>query len=152
MEILLLYIYGLCMSVFFGSSVFMGFIVAPYIFKTTATRNEAGNLVGLLLEKLAILTYFTQIILIISGAVLAYFYGYPSGIIILPILIIIINFISDRIIGLKMRRLKQNIGNIDSTPKDDKNRLLFNSLHKWSVKLFILNQLLTMPLFYLIFK
>lgn len=152
MEILLLYIYNLCLSIFFGSSVFMGFIAAPYIFKTLKTRNEAGNLVGLLLEKLASLTYIIQIILIVCGIALSYSFGYAIGIVILPIFIVSINLISSRIVGLKMRRLKQNMGNIDNTPKDDKSRLMFNSLHKWSVRLFILNQLLALPLFYFIFK
>jgi uncharacterized membrane protein len=150
MESLLFYIYDACLAVYFGSSIFMGFIAAPNIFKTLKTRNEAGNLVGLLLEKFAALTYVLQIILIISGAGLLHYFNYSPLIIVLPFLIVIINIISGQIISRKMKKLKEIMGNIDNTPKDDKNRIMFNSLHKWSVRLFVLNQLLALPLFYFI--
>ena len=152
METLLFYIYDIVLAVYFGSSVFTGFIAAPVIFKTLKTRNEAGNLVGLLLEKFTLLTYVTQIILIASGAGLFFYFNYPAAVIMLPVFIIVINFISNNAVSSKMKKLKDNMGNIDDTPKEDRNRVMFNSLHKWSVKLFVLNQLLTLPLFYFIFR
>ncbi len=151
MEIILFYIYDFALAVYFGSSIFVGFIAAPVIFKTLKTRNEAGNLVGLLLEKFAALTYVTQIILIASGAGLSFYFNYPLAVIVLPVFIIVINFISNKAISFRMKKLKEIMVNIDDTPKEDKNRIMFNSLHKWSVKLFVLNQLLTLPLFYFIF-
>lgn len=148
METIFFYIYDIVLAIYFGSSVFAGFIAAPIIFKTLSTRNEAGNLVGLLLGKFTTLTYILQVILIASGAGLLYYFNYSFFIILLPFLILIINFISDYGISRKMRKLKEIIGDIDVTPKDDKNRILFNSFHKWSVRLFVLAQLLTLPLFY----
>ena len=147
---ILLYVYSLCLSIFFGSSIFIGYIAAPYIFKTLKTRHEAGNMVGALLGKFSILGYITQGVMIFAGYILYAKNDAVLSIFVLPLIILIILLFSENFISKKLNILKQQMGSIDETPQDDPKRKGFNSLHKWSIKLFLLNELLCLPLFYLI--
>ena len=146
----LLYIYSFCLSIFFGSSIFIGYIAAPYIFKTLKSRQEAGSMVGALLGKFSILGYITQIAMIITGYVMYAKNAAALSIFVLPIIILIVLLFSENFISKKMNRLKEQMGSIDDTLQNDPKRKGFNSLHKWSVKLFLLNELLCLPLFYII--
>lgn len=152
MEIILLYIYDISLGIYFGTSIFIGFIAAPVIFKTLDTKQKAGNLVGMLLEKFGIMTYIFQAVMFISSVFLFKRFGYSPVLLIIPAVIIIINAISGVGISRRMKILKKEMKDIDATPKTDKKRIKFNSLHKWSVKLFVLNQILALPLFYFIFR
>ena len=145
-----LYVYLICLSIFFGSSIFIGYIAAPYIFKTLNSRNEAGNMVGALLHKFSTLGYITQVLMVIAGYILYLNRVTVLSIFILPLIILILLLFSENFISRKMNGLKKQMGSIDEMPKDDTKRKQFNSLHKWSVKLFLLNELLCLPLFYFI--
>ena len=145
-----LYVYLICLSIFFGSSIFIGYIAAPYIFKTLYSRNEAGNMVGALLHKFSTLGYITQVLMVIAGYILYLNRAAVLSIFILPLIILILLLFSENFVSKKMNGLKKQMGSIDETPKDDMKRKQFNSLHKWSVKLFLLNELLCLPLFYFI--
>ncbi|MDA8157948.1 MAG: DUF4149 domain-containing protein [Deltaproteobacteria bacterium] len=145
-----LYVYLICLSIFFGSSIFIGYIAAPYIFKTLNSRNEAGNMVGALLHKFSTLGYITQVLMVIAGYILYLNRVTVLSIFILPLIILILLLFSENFVSRKMNGLKKQMGSIDETPKDDTKRKQFNSLHKWSVKLFLLNELLCLPLFYFI--
>ncbi len=145
-----LYVYLICLSIFFGSSIFIGYIAAPYIFKTLNSRNEAGNMVGALLHKFSTLGYITQVLMVIAGYILYLNRAAVLSIFILPLIILILLLFSENLVSKKMNGLKKQMGSIDETPKDDTKRKQFNSLHKWSVKLFLLNELLCLPLFYFI--
>ena len=144
------YVYLICLSIFFGSSIFIGYIAAPYIFKTLNSRNEAGNMVGALLHKFSTLGYITQVLMVIAGYILYLNRAAVLSIFILPLIILILLLFSENFVSKKMNDLKKQMGSIDETPKDDMKRKQFNSLHKWSVKLFLLNELLCLPLFYFI--
>ena len=145
-----LYVYLICLSIFFGSSIFIGYIAAPYIFKTLYSRNEAGNMVGALLHKFSTLGYITQVLMVIAGYILYLNRAAVLSIFILPLIILILLLFSENFVSKKMNGLKKQMGSIDEMPKDDTKRKQFNSLHKWSVKLFLLNELLCLPLFYFI--
>ena len=145
-----LYVYLICLSIFFGSSIFIGYIAAPYIFKTLNSRNEAGNMVGALLHKFSTLGYITQALMVIAGYIWYLNRVTVLSIFILPLIILILLLFSENFVSRKMNGLKKQMGSIDETPKDDTKRKQFNSLHKWSVKLFLLNELLCLPLFYFI--
>jgi uncharacterized membrane protein len=147
-----LYVYTICLSVFFGSSIFLGYITAPFIFKTINSRDEAGNMVGLLLKKFSILGYIIQSIMIITGYFLYANLYTNIYIIIGPFIILLLILFSENFISKKMNNLKKQMISISVTPKDDIRRKEFNYLHKWSVKIFALNQILCLPLFYIIFK
>ena len=152
-NLILLYIYDFCLAVYFGSSVFMGFVAAPAIFKTLETREKAGHLVGLLLDKFAVMAYALQTVMIIAGSALFLYFRYPAAIVILPLVGMRLNAGSSAGISLRMKKLKEEMGkNIDDVPKTDKNRVMFNNLHKWSVRLFILSQFLMLFLFYYLLK
>ena len=144
------YVYLICLSIFFGSSIFIVYIAAPYIFKTLNSRNEAGNMVGALLHKFSTLGYITQVLMVIAGYILYLNRAAVLSIFILPLIILILLLFSENFVSKKMNGLKKQMGSIDETPKDDMKRKQFNSLHKWSVKLFLLNELLCLPLFYFI--
>ena len=144
------YVYLICLSIFFGSSIFIGYIAAPYIFKTLNSRNEAGNMVGALLHKFSTLGYITQVLMVIAGYILYLNRVTVLSIFILPLIILILLLFSENFVSKKMNGLKKQMGSIDEMPKDDTKRKQFNSLHKWSVKLFLLNELLCLPLFYFI--
>ncbi len=143
------YLYSICLSIFFGSSIFLGYITAPYIFKTLNSRNEAGNMVGALLHKFSMIGYITQILMAIAGYIL---YLNRGGMIIfiIPLIILLLLLFSENLISKKMNNLKKRMGSIDEVSKEDPKRKQFNSLHKLSVKLFLLNELLCLPLFYII--
>ena len=143
--------YLICLSIFFGSSIFIGYIAAPYIFKTLNSRNEAGNMVGALLHKFSVLGYITQVLMVIAGYILHLNHAVALSAFIIPLIILILLFFSENFISKKMSGLKKQMGSIDETPKDDTKRKQFNSLHKWSVKIFLLEELLCLPLFYIIF-
>ena len=148
---ILLFIYSICLSIFFGSSIFIGYIAAPYIFKALKSRNEAGNMVGALIHKFSILGYIMQVFIIITGF-LIYLNRYGNMIIFIdPLIILILIIFSENFIAKKMNNLKKQMNSIDDVSKDDPRRKQFNSLHKWSVKLFLLNELLCLPLFYIMF-
>ena len=147
----LLYIYSISLSIFFGSSIFIGYIAAPYIFKTLKSRHEAGSMVGPLLVKFSLLGYITQVIMIITGYAMYAKNAAALSIFVLPIIILIILLFSENFTSKKMNTLKEQMGSLDETPQDDPKRKRFNRLHKWSVKLFLLNELLCLPLFYFMF-
>ncbi len=149
--IIFLYVYSICLSIFFGSSIFIGYFTAPYIFKTIKSRDEAGNIVGSLLHKFSILGFITQPVMIITGYIL-YINNYSNIFIMLePFTILILIIFSENFISKKMNSLKKQMISITVTPKEDPRRKQFNYLHKWSVKLFLANELLCLPLFYIIF-
>ncbi|MHB1679915.1 MAG: DUF4149 domain-containing protein [bacterium] len=149
--IIFLYVYSICLSVFFGSSIFIGYFTAPYIFKTIKSRDEAGNIVGSLLHKFSILGFITQPVMIILGYML-YINKYSNIFIMLvPFIILILIIFSENFISKRMNNLKKQMISITVTPKEDARRKEFNYLHKWSVKLFLANEILCLPLFYIIF-
>jgi uncharacterized membrane protein len=149
--IIFLYVYNICLSIFFGSSIFIGYFTAPYIFKTIKSRDEAGNIVGSLLHKFSILGFITQPVMIIAGYIL-YINNYSNIFIMLgPFIILILIIFSENFISKRMGILKKQMISITVTPKEDSRRKEFNYLHKWSVKLFLINELLCLPLFYIIF-
>ncbi len=148
---ILLYIYLICLSAFFGSSIFIGYFTAPFIFKTIKSRDEAGNIVGSLLHKFSVLGFIILPVMILSGY-FVYINGYSNIFIMLePFVILILTIFSENFISKKMNNLKKQMISITVTAKDDPRRKEFNALHKWSVKLFVVNELLCLPLFYIIF-
>jgi membrane protein insertase Oxa1/YidC/SpoIIIJ len=106
-------------------------------------------MVGALLHKFSMIGYITQILMAIAGYIL---YLNRGGMIIfiIPLIILILLLFSENLISKKMNNLKKRMGSIDEVSKEDPKRKQFNSLHKWSVKLFLLNELLCLPLFYII--
>jgi hypothetical protein len=107
-------------------------------------------MVGALLHKFSTLGYITQVLMVIAGYILYLNRAAVLSIFILPLIILILLLFSENFVSKKMNGLKKQMGSIDETPKDDMKRKQFNSLHKWSVKLFLLNELLCLPLFYFI--
>lgn len=130
------YVEILSLGTWVGSIIYLSFIVAPGVFSTLASRDQAGAVVGLVLGRLHLLGYGAGIVYLAatvartrSVAALAR----PAALAV--ILMLVLTVISQQAVSPRMAGLRTRMGSIDLTPTDNPLRVEFDRLHRISVRL-----------------
>jgi uncharacterized membrane protein len=119
-----------------GGIIFLSFVVAPGVFGTVSSRDQAGAVVGLALSRLHILGMIAGIVYLIAAVALARSVGglvRPAALAV--ILMVLLTFVSQNMVSAKMRRLREEMVSVDATPRENPLRIEFDRLHRVSVHL-----------------
>jgi uncharacterized membrane protein len=136
MNTILRYLEILSLGTWVGSIIYLSFIVAPGVFGTLASRDQAGAVVGLVLGRLHMLGYAAAVIYLaaaVAGARSAAALGRPAALAV--ILMLALTVISQQGVSPRMARLRSEMGSIERTPVENPLRVQFDRLHKVSVRL-----------------
>lgn len=119
-----------------GGIIFLSFVVAPGVFGTLSSRDQAGAVVGLALSRLHILGMIAGIVYLVAAVAVAR----SVGVLVRPgalavILMVLLTFVSQNMVSSKTRRLRQEMVSVDATPRDNPLRIEFDRLHRVSVRL-----------------
>lgn len=150
----------LALGLWLGGMVFFAFIFAPAAFAALPTREQAGNLVGLLLPRLYLLgTLCAAAYLVgllweqrLTGAGLRSLL-LPVALVVVALLIILYSHygLGERLAALRAE-MTSTFGSVDATPRDHALRVAFGRLHGLSTLLLLTVQILVLALMFLIVK
>lgn len=124
----------LSLVVWVGGIIFFAFVVAPALFSILPTRQLAGSVVTRCLGALHWIgigcgvTFLVCSFIQAPGRIVSVRNGAMAGMIALTL-------ISQIVVGGKMQRLRENMGEIDKVAISDARRVEFNALHQWSTRL-----------------
>ena len=124
----------LSLAVWVGGIIFFAFVVAPSLFSILPTRQLAGSVVTRCLGALHWIgigcgvTFLICSIAEARGSVASLRNGAIVGMLALTL-------ISQVVVGGKMQRLREDMGEIDKVAVSDARRVEFNALHQWSTRL-----------------
>jgi hypothetical protein len=119
-----------------GSILFFSFVVAPDLFSTLRSRDEAGVVVGLSLTGLHHLGVVAAIAYLAAGFGLARsarWLAQPAALVVLFMLLLTIA--SEHEVMPRMFALRQQMGSVEATPAHNPLRVEFDRLHGASVEL-----------------
>jgi uncharacterized membrane protein len=130
----------LALGLWLGGMVSLAFIVAPAAFATLPTREQAGNLVGLLLPRFYLLgtlcaaAYLIGLVLeqrVAGGSVRGLLL--PVAFVAVALLIIVYSHygLGERLAALRAE-MTSTFGSVDATPRDHALRRAFGRLHGFS--------------------
>ena len=144
----------LALGLWLGGMVFFSFIVAPAAFALLPSRELAGNLVGLVLARLYVLSYICGGAYLLCLVIEQRLTGgsrralvLPLGVVVVMLLLTLFNQypLGERLFSLRSE-MKAAFGSIDQTPAEHALRLRFNRYHRVSVLLMSANLLLALGL------
>lgn len=124
----------LSLVVWVGGIIFFAFVVAPALFSILPTRQLAGSVVTRCLGALHWIGIGCGVTFLVCSVIQA-----PDRIVSLRngamAAMIALTLISQVVVGGKMQRLREDMGEIDKVAVSDARRVEFNSLHQWSTRL-----------------
>lgn len=124
----------LSLVIWVGGIIFFAFVVAPSLFSVLPTRQLAGSVVTRCLGALHWIGIGCGVVFLVCSLIQApdriasIRNGAVAGMIALTL-------ISQIVVGGKMQRLREDMGEIDKVATTDARRVEFNSLHQWSTRL-----------------
>ena len=124
----------LSLVVWVGGIIFFAFVVAPSLFSILPTRQLAGSVVTRCLSALHWIgigcgvTFLVCSLIQAPGRLASVRNGAMVGMIALTL-------ISQIVVGGKMQRLREDMGEIDKIAVSDARRVEFNALHQWSTRI-----------------
>lgn len=119
-----------------GGIIFLSFVVAPGAFGILGSRDQAGMLVGYSLGRLHWIGIVLGLVYLAASVLDARSIGAlirPAALAV--ILMIGLTFFSQQFVTGRMAGLRQQMGSVDSTPRDSPLRMEFDRLHVWSVRI-----------------
>ena len=129
----------LSLIVWVGGIIFLSFVEAPTAFSVAPTRHMAGTLVGHSLTILHWMGLFSAVVYLGSSMLLSSLStGSAQPLATRHVLIcamLLLTVVSQFGISPKMAALRASFGDIDSVPADSPERVRFDVLHAWSVRL-----------------
>ncbi len=126
----------LSLSIWLGSVVFLSFIVAPGAFSLLGSRDQAGELVALVLGRLHFLGISAGLIFLAARLLRARtFASLVAPAALAVVLMLLLTFVSQMGVGARMARLKTEMGSLERTPLENPLRVEFDKLHRVSVGL-----------------
>ena len=137
----------LSLVVWIGGIIFLAFVVAPSLFTILPTRQLAGSVVTRCLGALHWIglgcgvTFLLCSLAESHGTVLNLRNGALVGMLALTL-------VSQIVLGGKMQRLRDDMGEIDKIAATDARRVEFNALHQWSTRLEVIVLLLGLVAIY----
>ena len=129
----------LSLIVWIGTIIFLSFVEAPTAFSVAPTRHMAGTLVGHSLSILHWMGLFSGVVYLGSSMLLSSLTtdsAQPFAVRhVLVLAMLLLTVVSQFGISPKMATLRASFGDIDSVPTDNPERVRFDVLHRWSVRL-----------------
>ncbi len=129
----------LSLIVWIGGIIFLSFVEAPTAFSVAPTRHVAGTLVGHSLSILHWMGLFSGVVFLGCSMLLSSLTtdsAQPFAVRhILVLAMLLLTVVSQFGISPKMATLRASFGDIDSVPADNPERVRFDALHHWSVRL-----------------
>jgi uncharacterized membrane protein len=129
----------LSLIVWIGGIIFLSFVEAPTAFSVIPTRHMAGTLVGHSLSILHWMGLFSGVVYLGSSMLLSSLTSdsaQPFAVRhVLVLAMLLLTVVSQFGISPKMAALRVSFGDIDSVPADNPERVRFDALHRWSVRL-----------------
>ncbi len=129
----------LSLIVWIGGIIFLSFVEAPTAFSVIPTRHMAGTLVGHSLSILHWMGLFSGVVYLGSSMLLSSLTSdsaQPFAVRhVLVLAMLLLTVVSQFGISPKMAALRASFGDIDSVLADNPERLRFDALHRWSVRL-----------------
>jgi hypothetical protein len=136
---ILRYLMWLSLIVWLGGVIFFAAVLAPTVFSVLPTRHLAGNVVNRSLHVLHWMGIVSGLVFLASSMIYSRYTGGSAHLFaarhILLFLMLLLTSVSQFGISPKMARLRSSMGDIDSVPESDPQRIRFNSLHVWSTRL-----------------
>ena len=126
----------LSLGTWLGSIIYFSFAVAPALFATLSSRDQAGAVVGIALGRLHHLGVIAAIVYLLASLGLALspkFLAQPAVVAVIAMLVFTI--ISQHRITPRMAELRTQMVSVDATPPENPLRAEFDRLHKVSVRL-----------------
>lgn len=144
----------LALGLWLGGMVFFAFFFAPAAFSALPTREQAGNLVGLLLPRLYLLGTLCAAAYLIGLVLEQRSTGGNPRALLLPIALVavalLITLYSHYGLGERLAPVRAEMtsafGSVDATPKDHALRLAFGRLHGLSSLLMTFQLLIVLSL------
>ncbi len=136
MSTLLRYLQFLSLGTWLGSILYLSFVVAPGAFSTLGSRDQAGAVVGMALERLHVLGLVAGMIFLASRVALARSLSAlaaPAALAV--VLMLVLTLVSQYGVAPRMAELRAEMVSVDRTPEDHPLRLQFNRWHRVSVRL-----------------
>jgi uncharacterized membrane protein len=133
---ILRFIQLLSLGTWLGSIIYFSFAVAPALFATLSSRDQAGAVVGIALGRLHHLGVIAAIVYLLASLGLALspkFLAQPAVVAVIAMLVFTI--ISQHRITPRMAELRTQMVSVDATPPENPLRAEFDRLHKVSVRL-----------------
>jgi hypothetical protein len=128
----------LSLVVWIGGLIFFAFVVAPTAFKVLPTTHLAGNMVAHTLGWLHRIAIASGVIFLISSLLYSRFTDGTAHVFaarhILLCLMLALTLISQFGIMPRMDTLRASLGDVQSAPVDNPDRVQFDSLHVWSTR------------------
>ena len=126
----------LCLSLWFGSDVFLSFVVAPGAFRVLASRDQAGAVVGYSLGWMHMIGIICGVVFL----VVRFLRTRSTATLVAPatlcvILMILLTVVSQRLVSPRMAELRAQMGSIEATAGGDSRLAEFQKLHRRSVLL-----------------
>ncbi len=129
----------LSLIVWIGGIIFLSFVEAPTAFSVAPTRHMAGTVVGHSLSILHWMGLFSGVVYLGSSMLLSSLTtdsAQPFAVRhVLVLAMLLLTVVSQFGISPKMASLRASFGDIDSVPADSPERVRFDALHRWSVRL-----------------
>jgi len=129
----------LSLIVWIGGIIFLSFVEAPTAFSVVPTRHMAGTVVGHSLSILHWMGLFSGVVYLGSSMLLSSLTtdsAQPFAVRhVLVLAMLLLTVVSQFGISPKMSGLRASFGDIDSVPADSPERVRFDALHRWSVRL-----------------
>ena len=139
----------LSLVVWVGGIIFFAFVVAPALFSILPTRALAGSVVTRCLGALHWIGIGCGVVFLVCSLIQS-----PNRIATARngaiVGMIALTLISQLVVGGKMQRLREDMGEIDKVAVSDARRVEFNALHQWSTRLEVVVLLLGLVAIYTI--
>ena len=130
------FIQFLALGTWLGSIIYFSFAVAPALFATLQSRDQAGAIVGIALGRLHHLGIIAGVLYLVASLALALS---PKALIqpaaLAVIAMVLLTMVSQNHVTPRMAQLRTQMVSIDATPPENPRRAEFDRLHKLSVRL-----------------
>jgi hypothetical protein len=124
------------LSLWLGSDVFLGFVVAPGAFSLLGSRDQAGVMVGFALGRMHFIGLVCGIVILVARLLRTRtFASLAAPAALCVVLMIALTAISQYTVSPKMAALRTQMGSISATAADNPLRVKFDRLHQRSVML-----------------
>jgi uncharacterized membrane protein len=128
----------LSLVVWIGGLIFFAFVLAPTAFTVLPTTHLAGNVVGRALSKLHWIAIGSGIVFLISSLLYSRITDGAAHVFaarhVLLCLMLALTLVSQFGIMRRMDTLRVSLGDVNSAPIDNPDRIQFEALHVWSTR------------------
>ncbi|MDE3135800.1 MAG: DUF4149 domain-containing protein [Acidobacteriota bacterium] len=126
----------LSLTIWVGGIIYLSFVVAPAVFITLPSIDQAGSVVGVILPKLHWLGVICGVVYVASGLGLARsFRGFGRAGMLAVLAMLVLTLIAQISIIPRADSLRRQMGSFERTPATNPLRQQFDHLHVISVRL-----------------